>query len=136
MPRCGASPKSRTPLKLSILGLGLEAGQQLREDALAEYGAKTGIDFDLVPTPGSSAEQLPLVLDLFRTKSTSPDVFVIDGSWPGSIHEHLVDLTPYLNDESRRHAKPLLKKQHDTKSPRRLTAVHEWRNAVLPQRPA
>ena len=106
---CGASSKSRTPVKLSILGLGLEAGQHLREDALAEYWAKTGIDFDLVPTPGSSAEQLPLVLDLFRTKTTSPDVFVIDGSWPGSIHEHLVDLTPYMNDESQRHAKPLLR---------------------------
>ena len=91
-----------------MLGLSLDAGQQLRQDALAEYSSKTGIQFDLIPTPGTSAEQLPLVLDLFRRHSTSPDIYLIDATWPGTLHDQLLDLTPYQNDESRRHAKTLV----------------------------
>jgi trehalose/maltose transport system substrate-binding protein len=105
---CRTTPRAKAPIKLSILGLGLEAGQHLRQDALAEYSSRTGIQFDLIPTPGTSAEQLPLVLDLLGRRSSSPDIFVIDGTWPGTLHEHLVDLTPYLTDEARRHATPLL----------------------------
>jgi trehalose/maltose transport system substrate-binding protein len=105
---CSVAPKSKAPLKLSVLGLGLEAGEHLRQDALAEYSAKTGIEFDLVPTPGTSTEQLPLVHDLFRRRANTPDVYLIDGTWPGFLHEGLLDLTAFLNDEARRHAKPLL----------------------------
>jgi trehalose/maltose transport system substrate-binding protein len=105
---CRTAPPAPAPLKLSVLGLGLEAGEQLKQDALTEYSSKTGIEIDLIPTPGTSAEQLPVVLDLFRRQSRSPDILLIDGTWPGTLHEHLVDLAPYLNDEAHRHAKPLL----------------------------
>jgi trehalose/maltose transport system substrate-binding protein len=91
-----------------VLGLSLETGAQLREDALTEYSLKTGIELDLIPTPGTSAEQLPLVLDLLRKRATSPDIYLIDGTWPGTLHEHLTDLNPHLNEESRGHAESLL----------------------------
>ena len=91
-----------------MLGLSLDTGEQLRQDALDEYTAKTKIEFDLIPTPGTSAEQLPLVLDLFHRAAKTPDVYVIDGTWPGTLGEHLLDLAPFLTEESRRHAKPLL----------------------------
>lgn len=107
-PGCRTNSPPAAPLKLSVLGFGMEAGEHLRQDALAEYGSKAGIEFDLIPTPGTSAEQLPLVLDLFQRRSSSPDILLIDGTWPGTLHEHLMDLTPYLSDQSRRHAKPIL----------------------------
>ena len=71
---CRTTPPAPAPLKLSVLGFGLEAGEHLKQDALAEYSSKTGIQVDLIPTPGTSAEQLPLVLDLFRHHSSSPDI--------------------------------------------------------------
>lgn len=105
---CASPPPARSPLKLTLLGLTPEAGDHLREDALDEYSSRTGIEVDLIPTPGTSAEQLPVVLDLFQKHSKSPDILVIDGTWPGTLHQDLIDLTPYLGDRERRHAKALL----------------------------
>lgn len=104
---CRSAEKPGPP-KLTVLGLGLQAGAHLREDAIAEYTAKTGVQVDLIPTPGASQEQLPRVIDLLRQRSSSPDIYLIDNTWPGALHEHLLDLTPFLNAGSRRHAKVLL----------------------------
>lgn len=125
---CSRPFQAAAPLKLSILGFGLESGEFLREDALTEYGANTGIQFDLIPTPGTTAEQLPQVLDLFRKRAATPDVYLIDGTWPGTLHQHLLDLKPYLDSQARRHAKPLLENNtiHD-----RLVALPLYMNGGM-----
>ena len=105
---CGTKPASAPPVKLTVFGLSLETGEQLRQDAIDEFTRKTGVEVELIPTPGSSTEQLSLILNLLRQHATSPDVYVIDSIWPGTLHEHLEDLTPYLHGEAPEHLPVLL----------------------------
>lgn len=110
------TPPAPAPLKLSVLGFGLEAGDHLKLDALAEYTSKTGIQVDLIPTQGTSAEQLPLVLDLLRHHSSSPDIFLIDGTWPGTIHEHLLESRSVFERRSPQERKAIAREQHNRRS--------------------
>lgn len=103
---CRSAPKP--PVKLTIYGLGLQAGEQLRQDALDEFTAKTGIQVDVIPTPGTSSEQLVLTLKLLQRGAVNPDAYLIDVIWPGTLHRHLLDLTPYLNEDARAHVPALL----------------------------
>jgi trehalose/maltose transport system substrate-binding protein len=105
---CGAAPKSQTPVKLAIFGLGLEAGKQLRQDALDEFTAKTGTQVDVIPTLGTSSEQLDLMLKFLQRESPAPDVYLVDVIWPGTLHSYLLDLTPYLTADDRKHIPALI----------------------------
>ena len=58
---------------------------------------------DVIPTLGTSAEQLELMRKLLQRGSPSPDIFLIDVIWPGTLHEHLLDLAPYLTSADRKH---------------------------------
>jgi trehalose/maltose transport system substrate-binding protein len=106
---CRSHPRSTPPVKLTILGLTLEAGEQLRRDAIDDFTRKTGIQVDLIPTLGTSSQQTALILKLLNRRAASPDIYVVDVIWPGTLAEHLLDLTPYLNQEARTHLPPLLK---------------------------
>ena len=107
---CGlrAGPESKAPVKLTIFGFGLEAGKQLRQDALDEFTARTGTQVDLIPTLGTSAEQLGLMLKFLQRESPAPDVYLIDVVWPGTLHNHLLDLSPYLTADDRKHIPALI----------------------------
>jgi trehalose/maltose transport system substrate-binding protein len=105
---CRSPQKPPTPAKLAIFGLGLEAGAQLRQDALNEFTAKTGTQVDVIPTLGASAEQLELMQKFLQGGSQTPDVFLIDVIWPGTLHEHLLDLSPYLTADDRKHIPGLI----------------------------
>ena len=105
---CGGAPEPAPPVTLTILGLGLEAGAQLREDALDEFTGKTGTKVDLIPTLGTSSEQLTFALGRLNRKSPAPDIYVIDVIWPGTLHDHLLDLAPYLTADAGRHLAGLL----------------------------
>lgn len=105
---CGSPPPVPPPQKLTIFGLGLESGELLRQDAINEFSRETGIQVELIPTPGSSVQQLTALLDLFEKRSASPDIVVIDSIWPGTLQEHLVDLTPYAGPETTMHFPVLL----------------------------
>jgi len=96
------------PVKLTIFGFSLNAGNQLRQDALEDFTRKTGVAVDLIPTPGTSEEQMTLIADLLGRGAKTPDIYLIDVIWPGTLHEHLLDLTPYLDEGSRRHIPALL----------------------------
>jgi trehalose/maltose transport system substrate-binding protein len=106
---CDGAQTPARAVKVTILGLTLEAGDQLKRDVLNEYAKKTGIETELVPTMGNSAEQLGLILSLFGRRAPAPDVYVIDLVWPATLTEHLEDLTPHVRAESRTHLAPLLK---------------------------
>jgi trehalose/maltose transport system substrate-binding protein len=105
---CRTAKQTHSPVKLSILGFGLEAGAQLRQDALDEFTAKTGTQVDVVPTLGTSADQLELMRKFLQRGSPAPDVYLVDVIWSGTLHEHLLDLTPYLTENDRKHIPALI----------------------------
>ncbi len=105
---CTRTATAPPPVKLTIFGLRLDAGAQLRQDALSEFTAKTGTQVDVIPTLGTSSEQLDLMLKLLKRRSATPDIFLIDVIWPGTLQGHLLDLTPYLTDDDRKHIPALM----------------------------
>jgi hypothetical protein len=74
----------------------LEAGEQLRRDALGDFTARTGIGIDLIPAWGSSEGQLSEASHLLSRRSNPPDVFVLDVVWAGTLAADLLDLRPYV----------------------------------------
>src|SRR5437588_10540614 len=74
---CGTRPPS-SPVTVTIFGLGLDAGEQLRRDILDEWTRNTGIHADLIPTLGNSTEQLAQTQRLLNQRARTPDVYVID----------------------------------------------------------
>jgi trehalose/maltose transport system substrate-binding protein len=91
------------------MGMSLHAGEQLRQDALDEFTRKTGIGVDLIPTLGTSAEQIQVILQTLKRQSRTPDIFLIDIIWPGTLHDHLIDLKPYFDKDARGHIPELVR---------------------------
>ncbi len=106
---CGSRPERARPITLRVVGLGLDTGDQLRHDALEEFTRNTGIQVDLIPTWGTSTEQLGLALQLLSQHTKTPDIYLIDSIWPGTLADELLDLTPYIGDEAHVHSLDLLK---------------------------
>src|SRR5215471_894710 len=74
----GCGMRAPHPAVLTMVGFGLEAGEQLKQDALDEFTRTTGIRVDLSPAWGSSAEQLSETSKLLKLRANPPDVYVID----------------------------------------------------------
>jgi len=94
------------------VGLGLQAGEQLKRDALDEFTRKTGITVNLIPAWGASAEQLRQTSRLLSLRSNPPDVYVIDAVWPGTLGSDLLDLASYADADAKAHLASLL--ENDT----------------------
>jgi trehalose/maltose transport system substrate-binding protein len=86
----------------------LDAGEAVRRDALAEFTRTTGIEVDLIPTWGTSAEQLTQTLRLLKQGATTPDVYLIDVIWPGTLGTYFLDLKSYSGQDSAGHLPVLL----------------------------
>ncbi len=109
LPGCTAPPRPAPAVKLTILGLTPQAGAQLREDGLDDFTRRTGIQVEIIPTSGASAEQTALALKLLAQHAAVPDIYMVDVIWTGTLHEYLLDLSPYLTEETRSHLPALLK---------------------------
>ena len=96
------------PDALTLVGFGLQAGEQLRRDALDEFTRSTGIRVDLVPGWGTSAEQLNQTSNLLRLSENGPDVYLIDIVWPGTLAADLLDLKPFVDSRVQEHLPVLL----------------------------
>jgi len=107
---CGGRPPH--PTTLTLVGLGLDAGEQLKRDALNEFTRTTGIRVNLIPAWGGSKEQLAQISRLVSQRSSPPDIYVIDVVWPGTLGSDLLDLAPYSDGDARAHLPVLL--QNDT----------------------
>lgn len=103
---CGRGPSRN--VTLTLVGFGLDAGEALRRDALDEFTHTTGITADLIPTWGTSAEQLAQTLRLLNQHASTPDVYVIDVVWPGTLGGHLLDLASYQDQDAHSHLPELL----------------------------
>jgi len=104
----GCGPSASHGVTLTVLGFNPDSGQALRTDALDEFTRTTGIAVDLIPTGGTSAEQLSQTLRLLNQHASTPDVYLIDVVWPGTLGEHLLDLTRYADQEAHSHIPALL----------------------------
>jgi trehalose/maltose transport system substrate-binding protein len=104
---CGRPPVA--DVKVTLFGLSLEAGKQLREDSLDPFARTAGIQADLIPALGSSAEQIEQINRILSSHTSTPDIFLIDVIYPGAIGQHLLDLMPYQDDASRGHLPELLR---------------------------
>jgi trehalose/maltose transport system substrate-binding protein len=113
---------------LTVAGVGYTATRQLPHEGLEEFSRKTGIKVDFVPAWGNSKDQLAVILSALDGHSPAPDVYLIDAVWPGTLGPHLLDLTPYLDQEAREHLSQLLK--NDTANGR-LVALPFYMNVGM-----
>ncbi len=90
----------------------MQAGEELKHDALDEFNRTTGMRVDLVPAWGSSAEQLSETSKLLALRANAPDVYLIDIVWPGTLSPELLDLTPFIDSNAPGHLPVLL--ENDT----------------------
>lgn len=125
-PRCFASPAEATTL--TVAGLGYQAAQRLSHEGLDEFTRKAGIRVDFVPAWGTSTDQLTLIRQTLSQHFSTPDVYLIDVIWPGTLHRELLDLTPYLDEDARAHLPELLR--NDT-TDGRVVALPFYMNAGL-----
>jgi trehalose/maltose transport system substrate-binding protein len=91
-----------------LLGFAPQSGEYLRQDALNDFTRRTGIAVDLIPTWGTSAEQVALILRTLKHHAPAPDVYLIDMIWIGTLARHLMDLTPYLDENAGDHFPEML----------------------------
>jgi trehalose/maltose transport system substrate-binding protein len=95
-------------VRIALFGLGLDAGERLRRDALDDFVGRTGIRVDLIPTGGTSAEQLAQTTRFLSQQTSAPDVYVVDVIWPGTLAGHLLDLRPHAEHSASEHLPALL----------------------------
>ncbi len=103
---CG---RRRSAPALTLVGFGLQAGEELKHDALDEFTRKTGVRVELVPSWGTSAQTLNETSKLLRLTSNAPDVYLIDIVWPGTLAPDLLDLTPFVDSAAGGHLPVLVK---------------------------
>src|SRR5215212_1013746 len=92
----GCKRRSSEPPILTIVGLGLDAGEQLKRDAIDGYTSANHIKVSLIPAWGTSEEQLTHISKLLKLGSNQPDIYVTDVIWPGTLGPDLLDLTDYV----------------------------------------
>ncbi len=93
---------------LTLAGLGYGAARRLSEEGLDDFTQRTGISVHTLPAWGNSADQLEVTRNTLKQHFATPDVYVIDVIWPGSLAENLLDLRPYLTDEDDGHLPELM----------------------------
>lgn len=108
---CGPkiTQKPKQTVVLTVAGVGYEAARQLPKEGLDEFTRKAGIQVDFIPAWGDSTEQLALAKGTLDRHSHTPDVYLIDAIWPGTLAPHLLNLTPYLNGDAHGQLHALLK---------------------------
>src|SRR5262245_41961901 len=99
--------RQQAPVTIVYLG-SMPAGPaefDLRQRLLAPFTAKTGIQVKFISGPGSVTERLDLYMRYLESRSATPDVYLLDETFPGVLAEHLLDLEPYLGVEARQHVR-------------------------------
>ncbi len=88
---------------LSFIGWGSDSTMETKrvKALLAEFTAKTGIHVNYIVGPESADDRLALYEGWFGRKSDTPDVLNLDTVWEGLLADDLIDLKPYLGDESK-----------------------------------
>jgi trehalose/maltose transport system substrate-binding protein len=67
------------------------------------WARQTGNTVRNFSPPGGFGEKISLYRQLFAAKSKDVDVLIVDGTWPGILKDHLIDLKPYSQDVEKQH---------------------------------
>ena len=76
-------------------------GSTIRESdqAAIDYCIETtGLDVEIVTGPESATDRIALYLQFLGAQESEIDVMQIDVIWPGILAEHLIDMSPYIED--------------------------------------
>src|SRR5439155_358103 len=94
---------------------------------VARFQKDTGIKVNLVPHPSGSDAAYSQLARAFGSKSSKPDVAMIDVVWPGAFAPYLVNLKPALGKASKQFVQSII--QNDTiggkLTPRGVTSYDE-----------
>lgn len=104
-----APPSVARGVTLTVAGFGYQVAERLSREGLDDFVRRTGIQVEFIPSWGTSTNQLALILRTLKNHYRTPDVYVIDMIWPGTLQQDLLDLTPYLDEDSRAHLPELLR---------------------------
>jgi trehalose/maltose transport system substrate-binding protein len=92
-----ASAKAAT-IAISCGAVGLEL--ELCQEGAQAWAEQTGNQVNVISTPNSATERLALYQQILAANSPDIDVFQIDVIWPGTLANHLIDLTEHIDKEA------------------------------------
>ncbi len=91
----GATPaRAEVTLAISCGAVGVEF--QMCREAAETWARESGNKVELISTPAGSTERLALYQQLLSAQSADIDVLQIDVVWPGTLANHLLDLSGRL----------------------------------------
>ncbi len=73
---------------------------QLCTDGANAWAKATGNEIKIVSTPNSATERLALYQQILAAGSADIDVYQIDVIWPGTLANHMIDLSEYIDEET------------------------------------
>lgn len=101
-------PAQRKKVLLTLAGLSYGVARRLPQQGLNDFTSRTGISVHDLPAWGNSADQFAVTRNTLKKHFGTPDIYVIDVIWPGSLAGDLLDLNPYLTQKDRGHIPALL----------------------------
>ncbi len=111
---CAPLPaKPSEKITLTVAGFAYQAAEQLSREGLAEFSREAGVQVEFIPAWGNSTDQVELIRHALDHHFSTPDVYLLDIVWPGTLHQDLLDLRPFLSKEHLRATLPKLI-QNDT----------------------
>ena len=87
-------------IELTVAGIGSEAATRLSREGLDQFSRRTGIQVNFVPVWGTSTEQLAVTRRMLESHSLSPDIYVVDAIWTGTLARYFLDLKRYLDKDA------------------------------------
>lgn len=97
------SPGSETTVPIRMFGVADGARYELDKQLIDEFVAETGIPVELVRGKESATDRLTEYQVFLSNESDDYDVYQIDVIWPGLLASHMIDLAPYLSEETEQH---------------------------------
>lgn len=107
-PACARRPAPVSLVLLDIVPVENRAYTEWARRALEDFTRETGIAVERQLPPQFSDEQLVLERRILEGHGMTPDVFVVDAIAPGTLADHLLDLSPHFERERGRHFPGLL----------------------------
>jgi trehalose/maltose transport system substrate-binding protein len=95
-------------VQLTLAGLSYGVARRLPQQGLDDFTGRTGISVHALPAWGNSTDQFAVTRSTLEKHFGTPDLYVIDVIWPGSLAADLLDLNSYVAQEDRRHIPALL----------------------------
>jgi trehalose/maltose transport system substrate-binding protein len=98
---------SASAVEISITCGSVGKDAALCRNKVATWEKQTGHQVKIILMPQSTTDQLALNQQWMASQST-PDIVRIDVIWPGLLANHLIDLSPYLDESTRKQYFPAL----------------------------